>query len=173
VCVLGRLGLEELAARRGVEIEVAHLDAGAGGQRGGLGLRDFRAAGGHRPGVLLARAAARQRAVRHRGDARERFATEAEAADPFQVLERADLARGVAGERELQFVARDAAAIVRDLDELGAAPGEYHGNFTRAGVEAVLQQFLEGRCRPLDDFPRGDLADQEVREDADGGHMTL
>ena len=82
-------------------------------------------------------------------------------------LERGDLAGGVARERERQLLARDAAAVVGDLDELRAAARELDGDLARAGVEAVFEQFLEGGGGALDDFAGGDLADQQFGQDAD------
>jgi hypothetical protein len=52
--------------------------------------------------------------------------------------------------------APDAAGFQPDLDPC------------RARVEAVLDQLLDHRGRPLDDFAGGDLADQRIRQWANG-----
>ena len=67
-------------------------------------------------------------------------------------------------------LARDAGAVVLDLHALGAAGSSMHGDRLRAGVERVLEQLLQHRGRALDDFAGGDLADQQLRQDADGAH---
>src|SRR6266850_2302124 len=87
-----------------------------------------------------------------------------------QVLEAADLARGVARERERQVVARYAGAVVVDLDALRAALVQRHGNGARVRVEAVLEQLLQHRRGPLDYLAGSDLAHQEIGQDADRWH---
>src|SRR6267378_1437585 len=99
-----------------------------------------------------------------------RLAAQSHAADAFQVLEAADLARGVARERERQVVARYAGAVVVDLDALRAALVQRHGDAARVRVEAVLEQLLEHRRGPLDHLAGGDLAHQEIGQDADRWH---
>ena len=72
------------------------------------------------PAVLLGQA----RLQRHLGDAADRgqrLAAEAERADAEQVVGVAELAGGVAGEGQRQVVGGDAAAVVDDADQLGAA----------------------------------------------------
>ena len=61
--VLGRLGSQKFAARRCIEVEVAHLDGRPGGLGGGRHLGDLRAIGGDRPCVLVPGASAREREV--------------------------------------------------------------------------------------------------------------
>jgi hypothetical protein len=57
-----------------------------------------------------------------------------------------------------------------DLDALCAALVERDGDRARAGVEAVLEQLLQHRCRPLDHLAGGDLADEQLGQDANGAH---
>ena len=83
---LGAVELEELQPRRrGVE-EIAHLDAGALPERGGLerGLRagvDF-----DRPGMRLALVARRDREPRHRADRGQSLAAKAERVDGDEIV---------------------------------------------------------------------------------------
>ncbi len=96
VGVLGCLGFEKPAARRGVEIKIAHLDAGAAPRRGRRDLGELGAARGNGPGVLVSGAAAGEGEVGDGRDARERLAAKTQSRHAFQILERGDLAGGVA-----------------------------------------------------------------------------
>ena len=58
-------------------------------------------------------------------------------------------------------------AVVGDPDALDAAGGELDVDLRGTGVERVLQQFLQRRCRALDDFACRDLVDEQVRQRAD------
>ncbi|GAB1412399.1 hypothetical protein MASR1M97_11350 [Candidatus Desulfobacillus denitrificans] len=163
---LGVLAPEELAPRRRVEVEVVDLDHRAAAERGG---RDV-LFGPDAPGVRCFAQAADQSQSRHGGDRGQRLATEAERGDAFEILQRGDLAGGVTGERQRQLVLRNAAAVVDDADLPHAALEQLHRDIARAGVEAVLQQLLHHRGRPLDHLAGGDLADEEVGKRLDGGH---
>ena len=76
----------------------------------------------------------------------------------------------MAREREAEVGGADALAVVLDLDALRAACVERDGDGVRAGVEAVLEQLLQHRCRPLDYLAGGDLADQQLGQDPDRAH---
>src|SRR5262245_43726460 len=160
VRIFGPLRLEELAARRRIEVQVAHFDARARGKRRRSGFRNLGAAGGHRPSVLVARAAAGQLHARDGGDAGQRFTPETQARYLLEVREAGDLAGSVARKRELQLVAGNARTVVRDLDQLGAPARELDRDLACAGIEAVFEQFLEGGGGAVDDFAGGDLAYQ-------------
>ena len=173
VRVFGRLGLEKLAPRRGVEVEVAHFDRRAGAERRRHRRGKLGSFGGDRPRVPLARDAARERQARDRSDARERFAAEAETRDALEIGERLDLARRVARECELKLFARDAAPVVAHSKELHAARLEVHRNRARARVEAVLEQLLQRGGRSIDDFARGDLVGEKLGQHLDRRHAEL
>ena len=171
---LGLLGAQELAPRRRIEVEVRHRDRGALRARRGLHLAD---AARLRRRSRRACAASRVRLVI---DRRDTEAIEASAsprnpivATPSRSSQAGDLAGGVARERERQLLARDAGAVVLDLHALDAAGLEHHGDRLRAGVDAVLQQLLQHRGRALDHLARGDLADQQLRQDADRGSCEI
>ena len=66
----------------------------------------------------------------------------------------------MARDRQRQFVGGDAAAVVADADQADAAFLEVDVDAARAGVERVLDQFLDDGRRPFDDFAGGDLVDQ-------------
>jgi hypothetical protein len=75
-------------------------------------------------------------------------------------------------EGERQVFPRDAFAIVLHLDALRAAFIERDRDGARARVEAVLEQLLQHRGGPLDHFARGDLAHEQLGQDADGAHAA-
>src|SRR5207253_5224819 len=81
----------------------------------------------------------------------------------------ADLARGMALERERRLLRRHALPVVRHPD--GAPPGllNVHRYASGPGVDGVLHQFLHHGGGPLDDFAGGDLVDDVAREDRDSG----
>jgi hypothetical protein len=142
---LGRVGAQELAARRRVEVELLDRDRRARRQRGRRDRRDGAAVDLDAPRVRLALGARREREPRHGGDRRERLAAKAQRGDRLEVGRRADLRRRVARDRERQVLAVDAAAVVDDADALDAAAREVDVDARRSGVEAVLDQLLERR----------------------------
>jgi hypothetical protein len=128
---------------------MAGVGADLGGVRGG-----GRAAGQHEMG--------------DRGNRGQRLAAEAQCQDRFEFVQRGDLAGGVAHQRDGQFVGGDAAAVVGDDDASHAAFLEPDTQLRGAGVECVLEQFLDDRRGPFHHFTGGDLADQLVRQRANG-----
>ena len=79
----------------------------------------------------------------------------------FQIVERGDFAGGMAGQRQLEIIAVDTAAVIGDRDQLHAPGGQLDADRLRAGIEAVFQQFFQCGCGALNDFARGDLIDEE------------
>ena len=75
---------------------------------------------------------------------------------------RGELAGGVAGEGERQVVGMDAAAVIDDADQLGAALLDLDVDARAAGVDAVFQQLLDDAGGPFDDLAGGDLGDDGV-----------
>src|SRR3546814_4689834 len=55
-----------------------------------------------------------------------------------------------------QFPGCDAAAVIADADQADAAFLQVDVDPVRAGVERVLDQFLDHRSRSFDDFAGGD-----------------
>ncbi len=164
---LGARGLEELAARGHVEEEIAHLDrrAGRAAARGDAGRA---AALDADQGALFGVAAARaQLEAAHRGDAGERLAAEAEAAQVREVVHRGDLAGGVAEDGEAGVVAIHPGAVVGDAEEDGAALLGVDADAAGLGVERVLHELLDHARGPLDDLAGSDLVGQIFRQDVD------
>ena len=69
---------------------------------------------------------------------------------------------------EDQFVPRHAAAVVGDRDQLPAAVDHHPVDAPRAGVDGVLDQFLDGGGRALDHLPRRNAVDEIGRKKTDG-----
>ena len=168
---LGPVGFEEFQARRGGGEEVSDLDAGAGRRRG-RPHRPLQAEidGDGRAG-RRARRARHDRQARHGADGGQRLAAEAEGGDGEQVAVR-QLRGGVALDGEVEIGRRHAAAVVDDADQPAAAALDRHRNAAGAGIDGVLDEFLDGGGGPLDHLARGDAVDEDRIEPADG-HPSL
>ena len=167
VAQFGAFGAQELAPRRHVVEQLAHLDRGP--RRQGLRRDLAHPAAVHlqHRAVRIAGPARSQREPADRGDRGQRLAAEAERGHGFQVVERGDLAGGVARHRQRQLVRGDAAAVVADADQAHAAFLQIDVDAAGAGVERVLDQLLDHRRRAFDDLAGGDLVDQGVGKLAD------
>ncbi len=163
----GRIGLQELAPRRQVEEQVTHLDRGAFRRPDVMRLTRLTAVDADLDAGQRAARPGAHREVRDRRDAGQCFAAKAERADAVQVRRHADLARGVSVHGQPRIVGCHALAVVLDADEGATAPLDGHRNAARAGVERILDQFLDHRGRPLDDFARRNLIGQCGRQDLD------
>jgi len=160
---LGRLALQELLARRQIEQQIGHLDGGAD-RRPDLGDADEPTGleldpGRGKRGVL----ARRQRHPGHARDRRQRLAAEAHAREAPQIVDLAQLGRRVALEREDRIARRHAAPVVGDPDERPAAGVALDRDRSRPGIEGVVQELLDHRCRTLDHLACGDLIDHVRR----------
>ncbi len=172
VLAFGAVALEEFQPRRrGVE-QVAHLDPRAFAERGGLHGGFVAAVDGDHPGMRLAPVTRRDRKPRHRADRRQRLAAETERLDVEQVVV-GELRGGVALDRQRKVVARHAGAVVGDADQAAAAAVGDDLDLGRAGVERVLDQFLDHARGPLDHLAGGDAVDGGFAELADGHGRNL
>ncbi len=61
-----------------------------------------------------------------------------------------------------QFILRNARAIVTDQDATDAATFKANFNAGRAGINGILQKFLEDGRRPLNNLAGGDLANERI-----------
>src|SRR5690606_31571 len=91
----------------------------------------------------------------------------------LEVFQRGDLARGVAAQRQRQVFLSDTDAVVAHADQLDAAVFELNVDAVGAGVEAVLEQFLDHGSRTFDDFTGGNLVAQPLAEEVDAGGVGL
>ncbi len=114
-------GLEELTSRRRIEIQVVDFDDGAGIKCGGFDGRYLAAVRRDTPGMFVGLVSADETGARHRGDTCQRLATEPQAGDAFQVVQRGDLAGGMACEGKRQVVLRHTFAIIGHTKLLDAA----------------------------------------------------
>src|SRR5690606_2971348 len=81
-----------------------------------------------------------EREAADRGDRRQRLAAESERGDFLEGVERGDLAGRVAGDRQRQFLGRQATAVVADADQADAAFLEVDVDAGGAGVQGILDQ---------------------------------
>jgi len=162
VAQLGLGRTERLAPDRHVEEQVADLDrrADRSAARADLGKPtagtfDLCAVG------LVGRATANRR-LAHFRDRRQRLAAEAERAHPKQIVGILNLARGVAGQGQLQLPGGNAASVVHDADHFRSAALGGHVDSRGTGVDGVLHQLLDDARGALDHLAGGDLVDQAL-----------
>ncbi len=167
----GPVRLQELAPGRQVVEEVVHLDDGAWSGRHLL-LGGNEAAVHPHLGAAVAVARTRaQHEVRHRGDRWQRLAAKAVRQDRGQIVGPADLARGVTLDRQPRIVRVHPFPVVLDPDLLLAAEFDMDGDAPRAGVDGVLDEFLDDGRGALDDFASRDLVGKIIGEAADPSHL--
>src|SRR3990172_2733421 len=99
---LGRLGAQELAPCRRVEIQVADFDTGAKRMGGWLHRALFPALGAETPRMRRLLCAGGERGARDRDDRGQRLAARSERTHLFEIVEARDLAGGVARESQRQ-----------------------------------------------------------------------
>ena len=122
-------------------------------------------------GALRQAVECREREARDTRDRRQRLAAEAEGPDARQIVEGADLRSRVTLECQQRIVARHPRSVVPDLDPLLAAVFEEDLDRARAGVDGILDELLDSRCRPLDHFSGRDLIHELGGENQDVGHL--
>jgi hypothetical protein len=105
--------------------------------------------------------------TRHRADRGQSLAAKAERVDGEQVVA-FELRGSVAINGQRQIGARHALAVVGDADQPAAAAVGEHVDAMGAGVERVLDQFLDHARRPLDHLAGGDAVDHGLGQLADG-----
>ena len=165
VAEFGLLGLQELAPRRRIEVQVPHIDRSA--ECAGGGSRCVCGAAIELPCMRRIDGAGGQRQLRHGCDRGQRLAAKTECRDMLQVGQRCDLRGGVPRQRQRHLLGRDAASVVGDGDALDAALFEADENGRCAGIECVFEEFLDHCRRAFDDFASGDLRNQLVGQRLD------
>ncbi len=76
-------------------------------------------------------------------------------------------------DRQCQLVGGHAAAIVDDSNQILATLLERDIDTRGAGIDRILDQFLDRRRRALDDFARGDAIDEDRGQQADRHRKSL
>ena len=158
VAGLGVFGAQKFPARGEIVEKRAHLDLRARCFAAVAHGLDFPAADEHLgagEGVALAGGEAE---ARDAGDARQRFAAEAEGVDRGEVGARANLARGVALEAEQGVVAVHAGAVVDHADVGDAAAADHYLDPRGSGVAGVYDQLFDHARGPLHDLAGSHLA---------------
>ncbi len=112
------------------------------------------------------------RKVRHGTDTGQRLAAKTKAPHLLQLLQGADLARGVTVQRERQIFSTDTQAIVADANQLCAGGLDVNIHSGGAGIETVFQQLLDHRCRALDDLAGGNLIGEARGKALDKRHKV-
>ena len=74
----------------------------------------------------------------------------------------------MARERQRKLGRLDAVSVIADADQPDAAVLDVNVQAARAGIERVLDEFLDDGRRALDDLARGDLVDERALENSDG-----
>jgi hypothetical protein len=110
------------------------------------------------------RRAAGEGEARDGSHAGQPFTAKTQRAHLFQVVQRGNLAGGVAVQRQRQVIRRNAAAVIGDADQLDAALGQVDGDLAGTGIQAVFQHFLQGRGGAFHHLASGDLVDQVIWE---------
>ena len=105
-------------------------------------------------------------------DRGQRLAAEPERADPQQILV-VELGGGVAVDRQRQIGMGHAAAIVGDADPPPAAAIGENVDPAGAGVDGVLDQFLDHARRTFDHLAGGDAVDDLFGKLADGHGVSV
>ena len=167
---LGRRGAQVLAAHGDVGEELLRADRRT--DRCGVRLGRTHVLG-VRPHSRADRVAAAARDDLHSRDGRDRcqsLAPEPERRDGFQLGRLVQLAGRVTEHGERELARRHAGAVVNDFDRIEAAALDGHRDPRRARVHCVLDELFDDRCRPLDDFTRGNLTDRHRVELSDRGH---
>ena len=98
--------------------------------------------------------------MRDAADGGQCFAAKAQRVDAQEIIDGVQLAGGMAGEGQRQIVAIYAAAIIRDLNKVTATVGDVHVDARAAGIDGILQEFLDYAGRSLDDLSGGNLIDE-------------
>jgi hypothetical protein len=161
---LGRLGAQELAASRRVEIEILDRHGGPLRARRRGDLAELRAFRGDRSAMRSIAGPARDRHARDRGDRSERLAAEPHRGDAFQVAKGADLAGGMPRQREGQLLARYTLAVILHLPHACRLRRAY-GRLAPASMLFSISSFRTRRPLPTSPaaIPRLGGADRTSR----------
>ena len=169
VLIFGRLGAQKLAARRNIEEQIAHFDAGSGrmGRRRRGAQRFPRALRRSRHGRPASIARSATGATRTRCSAAPRRETPSVATRSRSWSEAILLVACRESARPISCGVNP-DPVVAHADEAAAAALELHFDALRARIERVLHQLLDHGGRPLDHLAGRDLIDEFVGKNLNG-----
>ena len=165
---LGPPAGQEGAARRLPGEQVDHFDrrADRSRRRARTNLPSLLKLDQRRCGLRLNPRCQRQPPGRRR-NRRQRFAAKAVTLEPRQVIHLRQLRGGMPAKGQRDLLCGDAPAVVVDRDQLASRPRQLDGDPSRAGIDRILQQFLEHRRRTLDHLTRCNLRRHSLRQFTD------
>lgn len=108
--------------------------------------------------------------ARYAGDTGEGFSPESQMMDGEKTVKVHQFACRMSLEAEQGIFSGHARSVIRDLDEGGAAPGDFYGDGACPGIEAVFHEFLDDGSGTFHDFSSGDLARQNIGHDVNVAH---
>ena len=112
----------------------------------------------------------------HSDDTGDTLTAKTEGAERFEPRCIAQFTGRVPFDRKRKIVGGNARAVVDDLDLVDAPALQRDHDARRSRVQSVLDEFLDNRNGPFDDFARGDLADRQIVEPANpprGGNFGV
>ena len=162
-------GAKEGPSRRHVAEELMDLDRRADSAPVGHHLADVAAVDRDRGPRAVGDAGANHEPG-HLADACQRLASEAERADPLQILGHAELARGMRRHRQRQIGGLDAATVVNHPHQPDPTLLERDVDPGGGCVERVLEKLLDHARRPLHHLAGGNAIDDRHRKLMDASH---
>jgi hypothetical protein len=110
--------------------------------------------------------------VRHRGNARQRFAPEPKRRNPLEIVGAANLAGRMALDGQPGVLRIHPFSVVLDADQLLAAEFDGDGQPPGAGVDRVLDQLFDDGGRTFNHLARGDLVGKIRRQPVNLRHAV-
>src|SRR6266849_8150784 len=117
------------------------------------------------------RFARRQSKTRNTRDARQSFSAKSKCGNRMKICRRTNLARGMTLERKERVIAIHAAAVIDHADERNSTASNQDVNLTRAGVDAIFDEFFHHGSGPLHYFAGRDLAGNDFRQQSNAAHL--
>ena len=101
---------------------------------------------------------------RYGGDRWQGLTAKSQRGNGEQIVRRAQLARGVALERQQRIVMGHPVTIIDHANHALAADLHFDTNRLRTRVDGILQELFHHRRRPLDNLARGDFIRHRLRQ---------
>ena len=169
VAQLDLVALQEIAPRRHVEEQVLDHHSGPDITRHRFSWLELAAFHRQLQAQFVLRPTGAELHPRNARNAREGFAAKPHCGQGQKVVRRAKLGRGVALETQRGILWPHALPIILNGDAVASGILEFHRHTVRPSVQGVFHQFLDHRCRALDDFAGGDLVRHVLGQTLDVG----